>query len=79
MSLPRITHLQFLVLDILTTGQEFGRQLRKQLAANGVRKSGPGFYQLMARMEDGWRVMGGSAFSFSFMSCSLRQTRSPRT
>ena len=58
-SLPVLTHLQFLVLGVLRQDPQPGRALRKALAAYGIRRTGPAFYQLMARMEkdrlvDGW-------------------------
>ena len=58
-SLPALTHLQFLVLGVLRTDAQPGRTVRRALAAYGVRRSGPAFYQLMARLEkdrlaDGW-------------------------
>ncbi len=57
--IPRLTHLQFLVLDQLRGGERPGRVIRDVLAARGVRRSGPAFYQMMARLErdrlvDGW-------------------------
>jgi len=57
--LPRITHLQFLVLGVLRDGEQPGRLIRETLAAYGVRRTAPAFYQLMARLErdglvDGW-------------------------
>ena len=57
--LPRITHLQFLVLGVLRDGEQPGRLIRDTLAAYGVRRTAPAFYQLMARLErdglvDGW-------------------------
>jgi DNA-binding PadR family transcriptional regulator len=57
--IPPITHLQFLVLGLLRDGERPGRVIREALAAHGVRRSGPAFYQLMARLErdrliDGW-------------------------
>jgi len=57
--LPRITHLQFLVLGVLRDGEQPGRLVRETLAAYGVRRTAPAFYQLMARLErdglvDGW-------------------------
>lgn len=51
MKLPKITHLQFLVLAIIERGEIRGQELRDELAARGVKKDGPGFYQLMARLE----------------------------
>jgi|SRR6185436_1850096 DNA-binding PadR family transcriptional regulator len=57
--LPRITHMQFLVLGLLRAHEQPGRVLREALAAHGVKRSAPAFYQLMARLErdrlvDGW-------------------------
>ena len=56
---PPLTHLQYLVLGVLRTDEQPGRVLRQALAAYGVRRSGPAFYQLMARLErarlvEGW-------------------------
>jgi DNA-binding PadR family transcriptional regulator len=58
-AIPVLTHLQFLVLGVLSRDPQPGRMLRKALAAYGVRRTGPAFYQLMARLEkdrlvDGW-------------------------
>lgn len=58
MSLPDISHLQFKVLDSIGAREVSGKELRKALREAGIRKSGPGFYQLMARMEDGKLVKG---------------------
>ena len=63
---PRITHLQVLVLGLLRTTEQPGRVVRDALAAHGVKRSAAAFYQLMARLErdrliDGWyeQVMVG--------------------
>lgn len=56
--IPRLTHLQFLVVGIVRGGSLPGRAIRKQLEDFGVRKSGPGFYQMMARLEDAGLVKG---------------------
>ena len=56
--LPNITHLQFLVMTILLDGDKSGRDLREMMAEEGVRKSGPAFYQMMARLEDEKFVRG---------------------
>jgi DNA-binding PadR family transcriptional regulator len=61
MPLPPITHLQFLLLSLLSGFEKSGRELRHELARNGVNKSAPAFYQLMARLEtqglaEGWYV-----------------------
>ena len=57
--LPRLTHLQFLVLGLLHNGEQPGRVIRETLAAHGVKRTAPAFYQLMARLErdglvEGW-------------------------
>jgi hypothetical protein len=59
MPLPDLTHLQFVVLDtLLAEGKLSGRNLRGKLEDQGVSKTGPAFYQLMARMEDAKHVNG---------------------
>jgi DNA-binding PadR family transcriptional regulator len=58
MPIPRISHLQFVVLDALRTGERSGRELRTILAGYGVRTSLPAFYQAMARLEDHGMVSG---------------------
>ena len=57
--IPTLTHLQFLVLGLLRAGERSGRAIREAIAAHGVKRSAPAFYQLMARLErdrlvDGW-------------------------
>ena len=57
--LPDLTHLQFLVLGVLRSEEQPGRVVRDALAGYGFKRTGPAFYQLMARMEkdalvDGW-------------------------
>jgi DNA-binding PadR family transcriptional regulator len=57
--LPKITHMQFLVLGLLREREQPGRAIREALAAHGVKRSAPAFYQLMSRLErdrlvDGW-------------------------
>src|SRR3954470_2143332 len=57
--IPRLTHQQFLVLGLLKEREQPGRVLRQAIAAHGVKRSAPAFYQLMARLErdrlvDGW-------------------------
>jgi hypothetical protein len=57
--LPPITHLQFLVLGVLLAGEQPGRTIREAIARYGVRRTGPAFYQMMARLEreslvEGW-------------------------
>lgn len=58
MPVPDITHLQFLIIEILGGLDRPGREIRKKLAAEKVNKSGPAFYQLMARMEEAKLVKG---------------------
>ena len=58
MPLPRLTHLQYLVVSQLARQSGPGRAIRDQLRAAGVRQSGPAFYQLMAGLEDGGFVSG---------------------
>jgi DNA-binding PadR family transcriptional regulator len=58
MSLPEVTHLQWLVLSALLEGDRAGYRIREVLAKHGVQKSGPSFYQLMARLEDDGLVKG---------------------
>ena len=57
-SLPKVTHLQFLVLGILRPAEQSGRVVRQGLAAYGVRRSAPAFYQLMSRLEAAGLVEG---------------------
>ena len=56
--IPEITHLQFLVLGMLRDDERPGRALRRALARHGVRRTGPAFYQMMARLEDAGLVAG---------------------
>jgi hypothetical protein len=58
MTLPRITHLQFLVMSTLLRSAAPGRALREELRDAGVKQSGPAFYQMMAGMEDSGFVSG---------------------
>jgi DNA-binding PadR family transcriptional regulator len=58
MPVPDLTHLQFFVLTSLLDGEQTGRHLREKLAEEGVRRSGPAFYQFMARLEDNRLVKG---------------------
>jgi DNA-binding PadR family transcriptional regulator len=57
--MPRLTHLQFLVLGVLLSGEDSGRTIRRALDEYGMGRSGPAFYQMMARLErdgiiEGW-------------------------
>ncbi len=58
MQIPRLSHLQFLVLGQILGASASGLEIRKRLAEFGAKKSGPAFYQLMARLEDASLVKG---------------------
>ncbi len=57
-AIPRLSHLQFAVLDILGTATMRGKNLRARLSERDIRKSGPAFYQMMARLEQAKFVKG---------------------
>ncbi len=57
-TIPRLSHLQFLVIGILRGRSAPGREVREQLRAFDIRKSGPAFYQMMSRLEDSSLVDG---------------------
>ena len=50
--IPQATNLQVFLLQQLINGEKSGKELRQLLADNGAKKSGPGFYQIMSRLED---------------------------
>src|SRR4029078_9153999 len=56
--IPEITHLQFLVLGMLRGGERTGRLVRRTPKRHGIARSGPAFYQMMARLEDAGLVAG---------------------
>jgi DNA-binding PadR family transcriptional regulator len=58
MPIPEATHLQLFVLAALLDGDRSGRDLRDLLAEEDEHRSGPAFYQMMARMEDAGLVEG---------------------
>ncbi len=58
MPIPGATHLQFLVLSVLMDGERSGREIRAKLDEQGQKKSGPAFYQFMARLEEARLVVG---------------------
>ncbi len=58
MKIPDLSHLQMLVLECLGAQKRSGRELRQRLAQSGSKKSGPAFYQLMARLEEAGLVEG---------------------
>jgi len=58
-NLPELSHLQFAILDLVGASTLSGKDLRKGLKeAFGISKSGPGFYQAMARLEEAKFVEG---------------------
>jgi DNA-binding PadR family transcriptional regulator len=67
MPLPRLTHRQYLIVNVLVRQSAPGRAIRDRLRAAGVKQSGPAFYQLMSGLEDrgfvsGWyeqQIVGG--------------------
>jgi hypothetical protein len=59
MPVPRLTHLQFDVLASLLREPLAGRTVRARLRDVKVRQSAPGFYQMMATLEDSGFVTGG--------------------
>src|SRR4051794_24971311 len=58
MPIPDLTHLQFLVLGVLLSGEKSGRDLREELKREGAGKTLASFYQLMARLEEAGHVKG---------------------
>jgi hypothetical protein len=56
--LPTLTHLQFLVLDLMGSQGDgtSAQQLQANLLALNVDQTGPKFYQLMKRLEEGGYV-----------------------
>jgi hypothetical protein len=57
-NLPEISHLQFAILDTLGSSSLSGKALRRGLADRQIKKSGPAFYQIMARLEEAKFVKG---------------------
>jgi hypothetical protein len=51
-ALPALTHLQFIVIGALLAGEQSGKDIRCELKRQGVRRTAPAFYQMMARLED---------------------------
>ena len=58
MRVPKLSHIQFMILTLLQADDASGKQIREALGRAGVRRSGPGFYQIMSRMEDAGFVRG---------------------
>ena len=51
--LPELTSLQFLVMEVIGAHKVRGADIRDRLKReHGVNKTGPAFYQLMARLEE---------------------------
>jgi len=57
-AIPDLTHLQALVIQLLVDADRRGRDLRDDLRREGVKMSGPAFYELMARIEERKLVAG---------------------
>ncbi len=55
---PELTSLQFLVIEIIGPRKMRGAELRERLKERRVFKTGPAFYQLMARLEEAEFVEG---------------------
>jgi len=49
--IPKITHLQLLILVVLSKGEMSGFQLRNRLKELNIKSDGPKFYQMMKRLE----------------------------
>src|SRR5450755_2115646 len=56
--LPQLSHLQYAVLEQVGTDSVRGKDLRKRLSERGIKKSGPSFYQMMARLEEAKLIEG---------------------
>ena len=53
-----LPHLQFAVLAALGSTKRAGREIREELRALDLKKSGPAFYRLMTRLEEAGFVEG---------------------
>lgn len=53
--LPAVSHLQFLILDLIRNDavEVSAQELQNALSAIGIEQRGPKFYQLMKRLEEG--------------------------
>ncbi len=56
--LPELTGLQFLIMETIGARKMLGAELRERLKERKVHKTGPAFYQLMARLEEAKLVEG---------------------
>lgn len=72
---PKITHLQFLVIRILGAKQRLGREIREELAQEGESRSLPSFYEMMARMEKDGLVEGSDRIAVKAQSGAERRYR----
>lgn len=89
--LPELTHLQFLVLTIVRIRTMSGKELREKLKTIAtIKKSGPAFYQMMARLEEakfikGWyeqEVIDGQIFKerhYEVLAGGIRALEQTRT
>jgi hypothetical protein len=58
-AIPELSHLQACLLQALGAHKRSGKALRDILRREfGVRQSGPAFYQMMSRLEEGHFVEG---------------------
>lgn len=62
MNLPAISALQAAILDSIGAREVPGHELRERLKKLGINKSGPAFYQAMARLEEAEFVTGRYEF-----------------
>ncbi len=53
-----LPHLQFAVLGVLGAARRPGREVREELRALGLKKTGPTFYRLMTRLEESGLIEG---------------------
>lgn len=53
-----LPHLQFAVLGALGSAKRTGREIREELRALDLKKTGPAFYRLMTRLEEAGFVEG---------------------
>ena len=56
--IPKVTHQQFAVLSILRDEEQWGRDVRAALKADGYSSTNASFYEMMDRMESGGLVEG---------------------
>jgi len=76
---PKITHLQFLVIRILGAKPRLGREIREMLAAEGESRSLPGFYQMMGRLEKDGLVEGSDRIAIEGQTATERRYRATET